>query len=214
MDASHASSRAIGGGAQHRRRPCDTQTQRDVRERSGQRRTQRRRAAGPHYATGSPENAPPHVPLWHSEKARAHAQQLESAHTACKRARDASTCTVGERPTNMLRAAAQAARDTHRGAPVNDDAWANRYAVLAGCLPAWADDAHADTHTREHTKEVMNVVAHGQGLATEAAMAWREMAAPGEAWLRHRARERGLMTLVLRWLLARASRARRGRNQP
>ena len=98
----------------------------------------------------------------------------------------------------MLRAAAQAARDTHRGAPVNDDAWANRYAVLAGCLPAWADDAHADTHTREHTKEVMNTVSHGQGLATEAATAWREMAAPGEAWLKHRSRERGLMTLVLR----------------
>ena len=97
----------------------------------------------------------------------------------------------------MLRAAAQAARDTHRGAPLNDGAWANRYAVLAGCLPAWAD-ADADTHTREHTKEVMSVITHGQGLATEAATAWREMAAPGEAWLRHRARERGLMTLVLR----------------
>ena len=44
----------------------------------------------------------------------------------------------------------------------------------------------------------MNVVAHGQGLATEGATAWREMAAPGEAWLKHRTRERGLMTLVLR----------------
>ena len=42
------------------------------------------------------------------------------------------------------------------------------------------------------------MVAHGQGLATEAATAWREMAAPGEAWLKHRSRERGLMTLVLR----------------
>ena len=124
--------------------------------------------------------------------------QLESAHKACKRARDASTHTVGERPTNMLRAAAQAARDTHRGTPVSDGAWANRYAVLAGCLPAWAEGAHADTHAHEHTKEVMSTITHGQELATEAAAAWREMAAPGEAWLRHRARERGLMTLVLR----------------
>ena len=69
---------------------------------------------------------------------------------------------------------------------------------MPASVPAWADDAHADTHTREHTKEVMNTVSHGQGLATEAATAWREMAAPGEAWLKHRSRERGLMSLVLR----------------
>ena len=98
----------------------------------------------------------------------------------------------------MLRAAAQAARDTHRGTSVSDGAWAIRYAVLAGCLPAWAEGAHADTHAHEHTKEVMSTITHGQELATEAAAAWREMAAPGEAWLRHRARERGLMSLVLR----------------
>ena len=39
---------------------------------------------------------------------------------------------------------------------------------------------------------------YGQGLATEAAEAWRKAAAPGLAWLRHRNAERGLMTLVFR----------------
>ena len=123
--------------------------------------------------------------------------QLEGAHTTCKRARDANAGNVGVRPATMIGAAARAARASHRGEVLDDEAWRNRYAVLAGCLPSWADDERTQV-SGAMTKEVSTAIVAGQALATRAAEAWREAAAPGMAWLRHRARERGLMTLVLR----------------
>ena len=65
-------------------------------------------------------------------------------------------------------------------------------------MPAWADDGHAREGTQAHTREVTSAVMSGQGLAAEAAEAWRKEAAPAQAWMRHRTSERGLLTLVFR----------------
>jgi len=138
-------------------------------------------------------------PLWRSEKSEAYARQLEAAHKACKRAREEGTRHEGAEPTRMLEMAAKAARAVHRGEAIDAAAWSNRYAVLAGCLPAWADDEHASASASgTHTKETTSAVMHGQEIAAEAAEALRKAAAPGQTWLRHRNAERGLMTLVFR----------------
>ena len=135
-------------------------------------------------------------PLWRNEKSKHYARQLEAASKSCEQARDTSTDNAGAKPTNMLKVAAQAARMTHQGDVIDDSAWHNRYAVLAGCLPAWAD--HEEPHAREHTREITHAIMQGQDLATEAAETWREAAAPAMAWMRHRTAERGLMTLIFR----------------
>ena len=136
--------------------------------------------------------------LWQGERSKEYAKQLEHAHSVCKRVRDESTSGSGAKATSMVANAAKVARATHRGETVDDNAWKNSFAVLAGCLPAWADDDHAQERTREHTREVTNAVMSGQNLAAEAAEAWRKEAAPAQTWIRHRTKERGLLTLVFR----------------
>ena len=133
---------------------------------------------------------------WRSEKSAEYAKRLQHAHRLSKRERDANTSNDGERVTTMLGHAAKAARAVHSGDATDDAQWTNRFATLAGCLPAWADDDFL--RTPAHTAEVMSAVAYGQDLATEAAEAWRHAAAPAQSWMKHRATERGLLTLVLR----------------
>ena len=70
----------------------------------------------------------------------------------------------------MLDAAAKAARSTHRGEALDDTAWQNRYAVLAGCLPEWA----ADDSGQRHAKEIAAAIMNGQDLAAEATEARKE----------------------------------------
>ena len=129
----------------------------------------------------------------------AHARQIEQALAACKRTRDMSTQDGGTRSIRVLRGAASAARSTYAGDAIDEQAWTNRYALLAGCLPAWADDGDTTpAHGHEHTRATTDAIVHGQTLAAEAANAWRTAAAPGMAWLKHRAREHGTMKLVFR----------------
>ena len=136
--------------------------------------------------------------LWRGEQGEQYAKQLARAHSVCKRVRDESTSDSGAKATRVVGSAAQAARAAHRGEAIDDNAWSNSFAVLAGCLPAWADDGHAREGTQVHTREVTNAVMSGQGLAAEAAETWRKEAAPAQAWMRHRTSERGLLTLVFR----------------
>ena len=137
--------------------------------------------------------------LWGSEKGAAHVAHLESATKICKQARrDAheNGREVGKKAIQTLEKAEKAARAAHQGEHVDAQGWNNRYAVLAGCLPAWADDNEGSKG--RHTKAVIQAVMHGQDLAKQAAEAWREAAAPARQWLRHRIDNRGLMTLVFR----------------
>ena len=135
-------------------------------------------------------------PLWRSTKHDAHVQQLKRAYDACKSARDDSTTGAGERSTAVLAGAVKAARTIQRGEQAGELDDANRFAVLAGCLPAWAADG--ETHEKEPTREVTDAVMTGQALATEAVTEWREQTAPARHFLRNRSESRGLLQLVLR----------------
>ena len=148
-----------------------------------------------HWATGACTAT---RTVWQGEQGEQYAKQLAHAHNVCKRVRDESTGEYGVKATRMVGSAALAARATYRGEAIDDSAWSNSFAVLAGCLTAWADDDHAHEGTQIHTREVTSAVMSGQALATEAAEAWRKEAAPAKEWMRHRTSQRGLLTLVFR----------------
>ena len=101
----------------------------------------------------------------------------------------------GAKVVRVLEQAAGAARTIHAGEQVDQTAWGSRYAVLAGCLPEWAQAR--EMQARGPTKEVVSVVMSGQNLATRAVEDWCEQAAPAQAFARARAEEQGLLRLVM-----------------
>ena len=96
--------------------------------------------------------------------------------------------------TRVLELAAGAARTMNEGGEIDHPGWTNRYAVLAGCLPEWAQDGA--TQAPQPTKDMVGTVLLGQDLVVKAVAQWRAQAAPMHAFVQARTAERGLMRLV------------------
>ena len=119
---------------------------------------------------------------------------LVRAGAACDAAMDRSEREVGSHATATVRGAIEAARTVQRGEELSDVQWNNRWAVLAGTLPAWA----ANGEESGPVKECATAIIEAQTAANGAVAAWKKAAGPGIEFGRQRQTHSGLMHLVLR----------------
>ena len=137
------------------------------------------------------------LPMRESPESRFARDTLDKAVHACgarKSAQQAST--NGDRVAATLRGAQQAAQRTRTQRPVSQAQWQNRWAVLAGVLPAWAEDG---TEAREGPEqECAAALNAGVDLAVHTLAQWQQCAKAGSTFAKHREQHRGLLHLVLR----------------
>ena len=140
--------------------------------------------------------------LWRGKAGKRHVESMERMSAACTKARAESTGGNGQRVTAMVEDALATAHTVHNGGRVNDAQWLNRWAVLAGDLPAWAEDSvHDSTCTRDTEGPVRAAtigVVEAEGVVVKAVQAWKHAAAPGICFAKHREQNRGLLQLVVR----------------
>ena len=106
------------------------------------------------------------------------------------------TSTNGEKVVATLRGAQQAAQRTRTQRPVSQEQWQNRWAVLAGVLPAWAEDGiEAREGPEQECAAALNA---GVDLAVHTLTEWHHCAKAGITFAKQREQHRGLLHLVLR----------------
>jgi len=133
--------------------------------------------------------------VWQGKESNGYVYALQQAHGTCREQRDEKGRGAGVQATAMIGGALSAARAVQRGEKLSDAQWANRFAVLAACLPAWAE---VDESEGGPVEICTAAVLAGQGKASEAVTAWKEAAEPGIAFERQRRTAAGLMQLVVR----------------
>ena len=102
----------------------------------------------------------------------------------------------GGRVTTVLKSALQAVKNERSHTQVSQQQWTNRWAMLAGVLPEWAENGDEDR--RGPVEECVAVLDKTVDIATDTLNKWHNGAKTGDTFMQHRQRRRGLLQLVVR----------------
>ena len=124
-------------------------------------------------------------------------RSLGAAIEACTKSTDTQrNSNNGQQVTMMLKAARVAAQRTQACRPVSHEQWRNRWAVLAGVLPAWAESGSEEREGP--TEECALALNLGVDSAVHTITKWHKSAKAGLTFVRQREQHRGLLHLVVR----------------
>lgn len=122
---------------------------------------------------------------------------VRKATQACEaHKREQRDSTNGSRVTTMLQGCLVATQHAHAQRAVSTEQWQNRWAVLAGVLPAWAEGGEEDRKGPE--KECAAALNASVDAATYTITEWHQCAKAGHTFMKAREHNRGLLQLTLR----------------
>ena len=131
----------------------------------------------------------------HRDQIATHA--VRKATQACiEHKREQQNSANGNRVTATLQGALVAAQRTHAQRAVSTQQWQNRWAVLAGVLPAWAEGDEEDKKGPE--KECAAALNESVDAATHTITKWHQCAKAGHIFMSARDQNKGLMQMTFR----------------
>ena len=137
------------------------------------------------------------VPHTSSYESRELGRTLGNAIQACnKRKQMQQTSANGDKVLAMLQSAQKAEQRTCTKRPVSQEQWHNRWAVLAGVLPAWAEGG-SEERTGPVT-ECAGALNAGVDLAAHTIAQWHQSAKAGLTFAKQREQHIGLLQLTIR----------------